>query len=60
MVSIPALTEERRVELVKQVKSESETSKVSVRQSRQKANDEIKKLAKNGICLLYTSPSPRD
>ena len=49
MINIPALTEERRVELVKQVKSEVETSKVSVRQSRQKANDEIKKLAKNGI-----------
>ena len=49
IVNIPALTEERRRELVKQVKSEIETSKVSIRNIRQKANDEMRKLGKSGI-----------
>ena len=49
MINIPALTEERRVELVKQVKSEIENSKVSIRHARQKANDEIKKLSQEGV-----------
>tara|TARA_B100000683_G_scaffold268776_1_gene304545 strand:- start:7414 stop:7977 length:564 start_codon:yes stop_codon:yes gene_type:complete len=49
MINIPALTEERRRELVKQVKSETENCKVSIRNSRQKANEEVKKLAKDGL-----------
>ncbi len=49
MINVPALTEERRRDLVKQVKSESENCKVSVRNARQKANDEIKKLSKDGL-----------
>ena len=48
-LNIPALTEERRKDLVKQVKSEIENSKISVRNARQKANDEIKKLGKKGL-----------
>lgn len=49
MINIPSLTEERRKELVKQVKSEVENSKVSVRHARHKANEEIKKLTKDGL-----------
>lgn len=49
IINVPALTEERRKELVKQVKLETENAKVSIRSSRQKANDEIKKLGKEGL-----------
>ena len=45
---IPALTEERRKELVKQVKSEAENAKVAIRNVRRDANDDAKKLEKNG------------
>ena len=48
-INIPPLTEERRMELVKQAKNESETCKISIRNSRKEANDEIKKLAKDGL-----------
>ncbi len=49
IVNVPPLTEERRRELVKQVKVEIENSKVSVRNIRQKANEEMKKLGKEGL-----------
>lgn len=45
---IPQLTEERRKDLVKQVKKEAEDSKVAIRNIRRDANDELKKLEKNG------------
>tara|TARA_B100000900_G_scaffold415788_1_gene447196 strand:- start:5785 stop:6348 length:564 start_codon:yes stop_codon:yes gene_type:complete len=48
IVNVPPLTEERRIELVKQVKSEIENAKVSIRNHRQKANDEMRKLSKSG------------
>ena len=48
-ISIPALTEERRKELVKQVKTEAETSKVSIRNIRRDANEMLKKLQKDGL-----------
>jgi len=47
-IPIPRLTEERRKELVKQVKAEGENTKVSVRNSRQEANQQLKKLQKEG------------
>ena len=49
IVNVPPLTEERRISLVKQVKSEIENSKVSIRNIRQRANDEMKKLGKEGL-----------
>ena len=49
IINVPPLTEERRRDLVKQAKSEIENAKVSIRNIRQKANDEIKKLAKDGL-----------
>lgn len=47
-ITIPALTEERRRELTKVVKKYSEDAKVAVRNIRRDANDELKKLEKNG------------
>ena len=48
-VIVPALTEERRKELVKKVKQESEQAKISIRNIRRKTNDEVKKLKDNGV-----------
>ena len=42
----PELTEERRKDLVKEVKKKGEESKVAVRNSRRDGNDSFKKLAK--------------
>ncbi|MCX6310729.1 MAG: ribosome recycling factor [Bacteroidetes bacterium] len=47
--SIPPMTEDRRKDLVKRAKNEGETAKVSVRNSRRDANEEVKKLIKNGL-----------
>ena len=44
IINVPPLTEERRRDLVKQVKSEAENAKISIRNARKDANDEIKKL----------------
>ena len=43
IISIPPLTEERRKELVKVAKSEAENAKVSIRNTRKDANNEIRK-----------------
>lgn len=45
-LAIPALTEERRKDLVKQVKKEAEDAKVGIRNIRRDANDDLKKLEK--------------
>lgn len=47
-LTIPALTEERRKELVKRVKKEAEDAKIGIRNIRRDANDEFKKLEKAG------------
>jgi ribosome recycling factor len=44
IINVPPLTEERRVQLVKQAKSETEDAKVSVRNARQDANKEVRDL----------------
>jgi len=44
LINIPPLTEERRIELTKLAKSESESAKVSIRNSRKDANNKIKNL----------------
>ena len=46
-VPMPPLTEERRKELTKVVKSEGETAKVAVRNLRRDANEQLKKLVKD-------------
>ena len=48
-INIPALTEERRKELVKQVKQEGEIAKVSIRNARREGNDELKRMQKSGL-----------
>ena len=45
-LNIPPLTEERRRELVKQVKHEGEDTKIGIRNARREANDELKSLQK--------------
>jgi ribosome recycling factor len=47
-VSIPQLTEERRRDLVKQAKSKGEDAKVSVRNIRRKAMEELTRIKKDG------------
>lgn len=49
IISIPALTEERRLELVKQAKAEVEHTKIGIRNARKDANEEVKKLLKDNI-----------
>lgn len=49
IISVPPLTEERRRDLAKQAKAEAEDSKVGIRNDRKNANDEIKKLEKEGL-----------
>lgn len=48
IISIPQLTEERRISLAKQAKAVTETGKVSVRNARKETNDELKQLQKDG------------
>lgn len=48
-INVPAITEQRRMELVKQAKAEAEKSKISIRNSRRSANDFIKQLEKDGL-----------
>ena len=47
-ISVPALTEERRRELVKKSKAECENGRVTLRSVRKDSNDELKKLLKDG------------
>lgn len=49
IINVPPLTEERRKDLVKQAKAEAEEAKIGVRNDRKNANNEIKKLEKEGV-----------
>jgi ribosome recycling factor len=46
-VPTPALTEERRKEMVKLVKTEAEDAKIAVRNVRRDGNEQLKKLIKD-------------
>ena len=48
-LSIPPLTEERRKELVKRVRQEAETARISLRNARRDAVDAFKKAVKEGM-----------
>ncbi len=48
-INVPPLTEERRKELVKLVKKIGEETRIGVRNARREANDEFKKLQKDGL-----------
>ena len=52
-LSFPPLTEERRKDLVKQVKKYTEEAKVQVRNVRRDALESFKTLKKNGALLVY-------
>ena len=57
---VPQLTEERRVDLVKQVKNEGENARVSVRNTRREANDEYKSMQKDGLSEDETKTAEDD
>ncbi len=48
-IIVPAVTEERRRELVKKAKAEAEDTKIAIRSARRSGNDEAKALEKEGI-----------
>lgn len=48
-INVPPLSEERRKDLVKRAKSEGEHAKVSIRNLRRDANENIKKAQKSGL-----------
>ncbi len=48
-IVVPPLTEERRRDLVKQVKQVCEDSRIAVRNIRRNANEEFKKMKKDGL-----------
>ena len=49
IINIPALTEERRLVLVKQIKGEGEKGKISIRSVRKESNELMKKLSNDGF-----------
>jgi ribosome recycling factor len=49
IINVPALTEERRIELVKMVKVEGENGKISIRNARHEALHGIKGLKNEGV-----------
>jgi ribosome recycling factor len=49
IINVPALTEERRLQIVKMAKSESEHGKIGLRSARKDAIDMIKSLQKDGL-----------
>lgn len=48
-INIPPLTEERRHQLVKQVRNEGEVARISIRTARKWALDEFKRMLKEGL-----------
>ncbi|MGL4908058.1 MAG: ribosome recycling factor, partial [Bacteroidales bacterium] len=48
-INVPALTEERRKDLVKQVKGEGEQARMSIRNTRRETIEAIKKRQKDGL-----------
>jgi ribosome recycling factor len=48
-INVPALTEERRKDLVKQTKGECENARISLRNARREAVEYVKKLQKDGL-----------
>ena len=48
-IIVPALTEDRRKEMVKKAKTEAENAKISIRNIRRNANEMAKQLKKDGI-----------
>ena len=49
LISVPILTEERRIDLVKRSKSEGEQAKISIRSQRKEANEMVRNLKEEGL-----------
>jgi ribosome recycling factor len=49
IINVPPLTEERRLQLVKQAKTEAENGKIGLRSARKEAMDMVKTLQKDGL-----------
>jgi ribosome recycling factor len=49
IINVPSLTEERRKTLSKQARGEGEHARISIRNNRKDANDELKKLKNDGL-----------
>ncbi|MDN3641118.1 ribosome recycling factor [Lutimonas halocynthiae] len=60
IINVPILTEERRRELAKHAKSEGEHAKVSIRNDRKDANNELKKLDISEDLLKNTEQDVQD
>ncbi|MCB0390180.1 MAG: ribosome recycling factor [Bdellovibrionales bacterium] len=59
-LKLPELTEERRKQLVKQIKKTVEEARVSVRMARRDANDELKRLQKDKVISEDEQKSAQD
>ena len=60
IISVPPLTEERRRDLAKMAKAESESAKVGVRAARKSAMDELKKMGNDGLSEDMRKDSEND
>jgi ribosome recycling factor len=49
LISVPVLTEERRIDLVKRSKAEGEQAKISIRSQRKDANEMVRNLKEDGL-----------
>ena len=49
LITVPVLTEERRIDLVKRSKAEGEQAKISIRSQRKDANEMIRNLKEEGL-----------
>ena len=49
LISVPVLTEERRIDLVKRSKAEGEQAKISIRSQRKDANEMVRNLKEEGL-----------
>ena len=49
LISVPVLTEERRIDLVKRSKSEGEQAKIRIRSQRKDANEMVRNLKEEGL-----------
>jgi len=59
-IMVPPLTEERRIQLAKQVRALGENAKIAVRNQRRDAIEEIKKLKKDGLSEDIAKDSEQD
>ena len=60
IIPVPPLTEERRRDLAKMAKAESESAKVGVRAARKSAMDELKKMGNDGLSEDMRKDSEND